>query len=359
MLPDIDQISRAVNEIVTARSLTKGRFIRDLEEEVADYFGVKHVVGVSSCTSGLILALQAINISPGEVLVPSYTFMATICALVWNRLTPVFVDVEPLTANVDPERVREAITARTRAIMAVHNHGNPVDLDALLSIANQHAIPLIIDSAHAMGGIYNGVKLGRQGIAQIFSLSPTKLLVAGEGGLVATDDSQVAEHIRAGREYGNHGKYCVNRVGLNARMPEFNAALALLGLRTLDHQVESRNRTANYYLQRLRRLPGVGFQTVLPRCRSSYKDFVLFIDVTESRVSRDAIAERLRVAGVDCRTYWNPPAHLQLAFNTYACADDLRVTESLSQRCLAIPIWSEMPEDVSGYVCSIIEDAFR
>ena len=268
-LPDYETIAPQVEEIFATGMLTKGKYLRQFEERLAEYLGVQHAVCVSSCTLGLALTYQGLGLSD-EVIVPSFTFMATVHPLVWLNAVPVFVDIDPHTWNMDPARVEEAITPRTTGIVAVHNFGNPADVEALEEIARRHHLRLVFDAAHGFGTLYQGQPVGRFGDAEVFSITPTKLLVAGEGGVVATNDDALAEHIRAGREYGNDGHYGSSFAGLNARMPEFNAILGLKSLEMLEENAQRRNRVVGWFRERLERLAGITFQTIRPgnRCSS-------------------------------------------------------------------------------------------
>ena len=198
----------------------------------------------------------------GEVVMPSFTFLAAAAAIVWNNLRPVFVEVDPRTTNVVPQAIRSAITPRTVAIAACHNFGNPCDIPALEAVANEHGLPLVIDAAHGFGASVHGRPVGAGATAQVFSLSPTKLLVAGEGGIVATNCDCLAHFVRLGREYGNDGSYDALFPGVNGRMPELSAATALASLEILDEVSDRRNELAALYRKELGELPGIGFVEV-------------------------------------------------------------------------------------------------
>jgi dTDP-4-amino-4,6-dideoxygalactose transaminase len=217
VLPSLNQMSDDLQHMLTSGMVTKGQHLAAFENAIAHHLGVKHAVGVSSCTSGLMLTYKGLELT-GDVVVPSFTFMATVSALVWCGLRPIFADVDAGTTNLDAEAAEASITPQTTAIVAVHNFGNPADIQGLQAVADRHGLKLIFDAAHGFGAIYQGIPVGAQGHAQVFSLSPTKLLIAGEGGIVATNDETLAEKIRLGREYGNNGHYDSAFPGLNARL---------------------------------------------------------------------------------------------------------------------------------------------
>lgn len=346
VLPDYSRMSVEIQEILASGMVTKGKYLEQFERQVAAHLGVKHAVGVSSCTTGLMLTYQGLGLT-GEVVVPSFTFMATVSAMLWCGLKPVFADVDPGTTNLDPAAAEAAITPDTSAIVAVHNFGNPAEIEALQNMAARHGLKLIFDAAHGFGSLYRGEPVGKQGDAQVYSLSPTKLLIAGEGGIVATNDDALAEKIRLGREYGNNGKYDSAFAGFNARMPEFNALLGLHSLEMLEQAARTRNETAALYQETLGRLPGIGFQKVNPGDRCSYKDFSITIDPLAFGLTRDELARALNAEGVDTRTYYDPPVHRQAAYQRFWDGKQLPNTDWLSENSLSLPMWSEMDPQVS------------
>jgi dTDP-4-amino-4,6-dideoxygalactose transaminase len=243
MRPTLPELAEVIAEFQSAYvngMLTNSALAARLEAAVAERLAVKHCVAVSSCTSGLMMVIRALGLS-GEVIVPSFTFFATGHSLLWNGLRPIFASSELDTWNVSPEDIERKITEKTSAILAVHMYGNPCNIPALERLAQHHRLKLIFDAAHAFGSAYRGRPIGSFGDTEVFSLSPTKLLVAGEGGLVTTNDAKLAAAVRAMRNYGDLGAYNPEWLGLNARMPEFNAALALRGLALVDAKVQRRN----------------------------------------------------------------------------------------------------------------------
>ena len=290
--------------------------MREFEQATSENFGVKHAVAVSSCTSGMMLVHKALELS-GEVILPSFTFMATASALVWAGIRLVFADVDRATNNIDPKAVEAAITPQTTAIVAVHQFGNPADIGVLEAIADRHYLKLIFDAAHGAGALYQGNPVGKQGSAQIFSLSPTKLLISGEGGIVATNDDVLAEKIRMGREYGNDGNYDSAFAGLNARMPELSALLGLHSLKRLEEAAHNRNETVALFQEFLGRLPGIGFQEVRHGDRHSYRELSITIEPGPFGLSRDELALALAAEKVDTRKYYQPPIHQQTAYHLF------------------------------------------
>jgi dTDP-4-amino-4,6-dideoxygalactose transaminase len=301
-----------------------------------------------------MLVFQSLGLE-GEVVVPSYTFMATVSAMRWAGLQPVFVDVDRSSTNVDPDAVRAAITPRTSAIVAVHNFGNPAAIAELEEIAADNGLALVFDAAHALGSLYQQTPIGSQGAAQAFSLSPTKLVIAGEGGLVTTNDDNLAAKIRVGREYGNDGNYGSQFAGLNGRMAELNALMASHSFAMLDEAVTTRNRCAELYNNLLGKLPGVAHQSIRRGDRHSYKDYCITIDEGAFGLSRNALSKALAAEQIDVRHYYDPPVHRHLAYERFAPREPLENTDWLSDHILCLPLWSKMDEDSVRQVGLAIE----
>jgi dTDP-4-amino-4,6-dideoxygalactose transaminase len=357
LLPDYKELAAEMQGIVESGILTKGKHLRGFEEMVAEHLCVRHAVAVSSCTSGLMLTYEALGLK-GDIVVPSFTFMATVSAMVWAGLSPVFADVDSGTTNLDASAAAAAITPETTAIVAVHNSGNPADIADLQMLADRRGLRLIFDAAHGFGSLYQGRPVGQQGDASVFSLSPTKLLVAGEGGIVATNNDALAERVRLGREYGNSGAYDSAFAGMNARLPEFNALLGQFGLLNLEAAARHRNHAAELYQKRLGRLPGLKFQEVRSGNRSSYKDFSIIVDANAFGLARDELAITLEAENIETRKYYDPPVHRQSAYRQYAPSTDrLARTDMLSSRILDLPIWSSIEDSIVSSICSAIEMA--
>jgi len=341
-VPALETIIPDLNDIMTSGLLTNGDVVRRLESLAAERIGVAHCVAVSSCTAGLMLVLRASELA-GEVIVPSFTFAATAHAVVWNGLAPIFADIDPASLTLSAESASRVVGGGTAAILATHTYGTPCDTDGLHDLARAHRIPLFFDAAHAFGSRHRGVPVGRFGNAEVFSLSPTKLLVAGEGGLITTDDDELAERCRIGRDYGNPGDYDCLFVGMNARMSELHAALALASLTTLDERIERRNALATLYRDDLRSIPGVAFPQLDRDDHSTYKDFTILIDRAKFGLDPDRLAGALAAEGIETRRYYSPPVHRMRAYRAFRPSDGtLPVTERVAASCLTLPMWEGM-----------------
>ena len=358
LLPTGEEIRADFDTILSSGILSKGYNCTALEDTVAYELDAKHAIAVSSCTTGLMLTYKALELT-GDVIVPSFTFMATVGALHWAGLRPVFADVDPRSTNLSPASVRAALTRDTSAIVAVHNYGNPADIDGLIQIAEEYGLRLIFDAAHGFGARYRNRPVGNQGDAQVFSLSPTKLVVAGEGGIVTTNKDELANKIRIGREFGNRGDYDSETPGLNGRLPEVAALLARYSLAKLEAAVETRHHIAELYRARLGQLSGVYFQEIRPEDRSSYKDFAIIIDEEAFGLTRDELAVVLKAENIDTRTYYDPPVHRQRAYRQFAPGGGLANTEALAANILCLPIWSIMDANIVSRICDAIVNAQR
>ena len=340
---DPPAVGRAIEAILRSGVLTNGSYVRRLEERAAGYLGVRHCVAVSSCTAGLMLVLRAAELT-GEVVVPSFTFAATAHAVDWNGLSPVFADVNPETLTLSPDAAEAAIGMRTSAILATHLYGTPCDVEGLAQVADRHGIRLFFDAAHAFGSRHAGRMVGGFGDAEVFSLSPTKVLVAAEGGIIATDDDLLAERCRIGRDYGNPGDYDCRFVGLNARMSELHAVTALASFSDLDERLRERARLSDVYREALAATPGLSFPSVLEGDGSTHKDMTLLIDAEAFGCPAQRVAEALAAEGVETRRYYDPPVHEMRAYRGRGrvAPGGLPVTQRVSQRVLTLPLWVGM-----------------
>jgi dTDP-4-amino-4,6-dideoxygalactose transaminase len=339
MLPALENVVSLYKDVYSTGMITNGAIVERLEAAIAERLQVKHCVAVASCTSGLALTMKAYGLK-GEVILPSFTFFATGEAILWNGLTPVFADCKANTWNIDPADVARRITTETSAIIGVHMYGNPADVAGLEAVAQDANVKLIFDAAHGMGSSLGGIPIGGFGDAEVFSMSPTKLLVAGEGGLVTTNDSNLAYRLRAARNYGDLGSYDPLLCGLNARMAEFNAALALSGMDLIDEKVARHNQIAAQYTQGLEDIPGVLLQTIHPGNVSTYKDFSLHVSPTATSWTAEQVCAELGRRGIPTKRYFYPPLHQQKIFaGLHTKADrPLFVTECVSSGVVSLPI---------------------
>jgi dTDP-4-amino-4,6-dideoxygalactose transaminase len=299
----------------------------------------------------LMLVLRALEVE-GSVVMPSFTFSATAHAAAWNGLTPAFVDCDAESFQIDPDDVERRLDG-AGALMATHVFGAPCSVERIEEIGSRRGIPVVFDAAHAQGATRGDRKVGGLGDAEVFSMTPTKLVVAGEGGLVTTNRADVAEAVRIGRDYANPGNYDTRFVGLNARLSELHAATALESLVDHDDNLARRRAVAARYCEGLRAVPGVALQRVDDGDRSTYKDFTVAIDEDAFGVSRDGLVTALRALGVDTRCYFSPPVHRQHAYR-HLDRVPLPVTDSVASRVVSLPIFPDLPLDSVDKVVAIL-----
>lgn len=351
---DPDAVARAAESILASGVLTNGPFVRELEARAAGYLGVRHCVAVASCTAGLMLVLRASGLS-GDVVLPSFTFSASAHAIAWNGLRPVFADISPHNLLLDPAAAARATGVRTSAILATHTYGTPCDVEGLERVARRGGIRLFFDAAHAFGSSRGASMVGGFGDAEVFSLSPTKVLIAGEGGIIATNDDVLAERCRIGRDYGNPGDYDTRFVGLNARMSELHAATALASFEDLDERIARRNELADRYHKVLGDLPGISFPVVADGDRSTYKDLTILIDPERFGSDADAVAGALDAEGIQTRRYYSPPVHRQRAYRSLERANGpLPVTDRAAARVLTLPLFTGMTDEHVDLVGAVL-----
>ena len=356
MLPSPESVLPSLERMLRNGHLTKGPELDAFEKESAEYLGARHCVGVSSCTSGLMLCFQALERRLGstesrKVAVPSFTFLASITALVWAGFEPVFVDVDEKSMNICLDDLEFMLESEDIcAVLPVHCFGNPVPMQALDEICGKADVRLLFDAAHGFGSVHQGQKVGTGGWCQVFSLTPTKMVVAGEGGMICTQDDELAEELRIGREYGNDGRYDTVFPGLNARMSEFHACLGRASLGMLEEVVAHRNNVAEKLRQALAEIPGLSFQEITGHSRTTYKDFTLVVEAEAFGLRRNVLAAGLLAEGIPSRKYFSPPCHVHKAFQDYS-KRSLPATDRLAESCLSIPLLGE--DSVEGIATAL------
>ena len=351
--PPLERVMRRLEPSYKRGILTNGPLVEELEARVAERLGVAHVVALSSCTSGLMLVVQAVTDGrPGPVLLPSFTFSASAHAVAWNGREPRFVECSSRSFQIDLADAARHVEG-TSAIMATHIFGAPCNARELEELGRAYDVPVIFDAAHALGASLDQIPVGRNGSAEVFSLTPTKPLVAGEGGLVATNDTALADRLRIGRDYGNPGDYDTRFAGMNARMSEFHAAMALESLKGFDQSLDRRRYLATIYCSHLDDLPGIEFQTVSDRDTSTFKDLTIRVDADVFGLSRDGLALALLAEGVDTRKYFDPPVHRQRAYG-HVEYRRLPVTDAVATSVLSLPVYPGLTDEQVERVCEVI-----
>ncbi|GAA1092646.1 DegT/DnrJ/EryC1/StrS family aminotransferase [Kitasatospora arboriphila] len=344
-VPHADEALTRIAAVLESGQLTNGRTVAELEERAAELLRVPHVVAVSNCTAGLMLVLQAAGVGGGRpVLMPGFTFSATAHAAHWAGGTPLFAEAREQDITLDPEDAEARLKAADRpaALMATHVYGTPCQVERLQQVADAAGVPLVYDAAHGFGSARGGVPIGGFGLAEVFSMSPTKVAVAGEGGLVATRDASLAATLRTARDYGNPGDYDTLFPGLNARMSELHAAVGLASLTGLPERVAHRGALVEVFAAAVAGLPGLRLALPEPGDTSTFKDLTLIVDAAAFGLGAAELGRALKAEGVDTRRYFFPPVHRQRAYAHLGRAGALPLTDRLADSVLTVPLWSHM-----------------
>jgi perosamine synthetase len=358
--PDISETEiAAVSAVLRSSRLSLGPKLEEFEQSLARYIGATHAVAVNSGTSGLHLCIRALGISEGdEVIVPSFAFVAVANALRYERATPVFVDIEPLALNLDPCRIEEAVTPKTRAIILVHTFGCPAALEEIREIARRHHLFVIEDSCEAIGAEYDGRKVGSFGDAGIFGFYPNKQITTGEGGAIVTNNPKLAALASKLRNQGrSDSKEWLqhDELGYNYRISEMNCALGVEQLKRVDAILARREAIARSYQRRLESHPQFELPaTVLPRRRISWFVYVIRLRAPFAALHRDRLFQEMTARGIGCARYF-APIHLQPAYQaTPSRKMNVPVTEFQAARTLALPFFNQITEEEIDEVCSTL-----
>ncbi|HHV65392.1 MAG TPA: DegT/DnrJ/EryC1/StrS family aminotransferase [Peptococcaceae bacterium] len=352
-----EEIDQAVFRVLESARFIFGPEMKTLEEEIAAYCGTRHAIGVANGTDALVLALRALNIGPGdEVITTPFTFFASAETVANVGAKPVFVDIDPLTLNIDVEKIEAKITARTKAIIAVHIFGQMANMDKVMALAQKYNLKVIEDAAQAIGAEYRGQKAGSYGNVGTFSFFPTKNLGAyGDGGMVVTSDDQVAEKIRMLRFHGCKTKYYHEEIGYNSRLDEIQAAILRVKLRYLDDWNAARRAKALVYDELLAPLAEAG-KLLLPgrdpEAKHIYHLYVLRF------TEREKIIKALNVKGIASGIYYPVPLHLQKAFAYLGYRPgDLPFAEEACSQALAVPCYPELTLKQQEEIVETIREA--
>jgi dTDP-4-amino-4,6-dideoxygalactose transaminase len=353
------EVDSAVQRVMESQYFILGPEVLALEGEIARYIGAPYGIGCANGSDAILLALMALGIGPGdEVITVPFTFVATAGSVARLGAKPVFVDIDPVTYNLDPHKLAAAITPRTRAILPVHLFGMAADMDAIGAIAKAHDIPVIEDAAQAIGATYAGQRVGNLGVCGCFSFFPSKNLGgAGDGGMLTTGDPDVADRLYVLRTHGSRTKYDYELIGMNSRLDALQAAILRVKLPHLDAWSAGRQRNAGRYNQLFRELKldrHLTLPEIAPRCSHIYNQYVI------RAPQRDGLKEHLRHAGIPSEIYYPSPLHLEAAFAYLGYgAGDFPESERASQEVLALPIFPELKADQQKMVVDSIASFYR
>jgi degT/dnrJ/eryC1/strS family aminotransferase len=314
LLPNLDEFTESLKEIWGSKWITNnGQFHQKLEAALAEYLKVPYVSLFTNGTLPLLTALQALRIT-GEVITTPYSFVATTHALWWNGIKPVFVDIDPSTGNIDPQKIEAAITPRTTAILPVHVYGKPCDTEAIQSIADKYGLKVIYDAAHAFGVEVNGESLLNTGDMSTLSFHATKVFNTIEGGAMVMHDEKTKQRIDYLKNFGFANEIEVVGPGINSKMDEIRSAYGLLNLKQVDAAIAARQKVAVVYREALRKVDGISFWDDMPGVRHNYSYFPIFVDAEKYGMTRDELYMKMKDQGVWGRRYFYP---LISEFSTY------------------------------------------
>ncbi|MGC8960630.1 MAG: DegT/DnrJ/EryC1/StrS family aminotransferase [Chloroflexia bacterium] len=349
----------AVAAVIRSGWVSQGPKVIEFEQMVADFVGARFAVATNSCTSALHVSLLLQGVKEGdEVICPAFTCMATANAIRHAGAFPVFVEIDPRTFNLDPNAVDRAVTPRTRAIMVVHQIGLAADMDSLREIARKHHLAIVEDAATALGGTYKGKAIGSLGSPTCFSFHPRKVITTGEGGMITTDDPDLAERARILRSHGasisdleRHKARGViyaayPEAGYNYRMTDMQAAMGIEQMKKLPWILERKREIARFYDMELARIPGVETPYVPDYAEHSYQSYLIRLPVS---LDRDALLREMAARGISCR-HGIAPLHLEPYYRRLYGEIHLPVTEEVSRRTLFLPIYPQMTYEELRYV---------
>jgi dTDP-4-amino-4,6-dideoxygalactose transaminase len=360
-LGDLARLRERCDDIIARRCLTNdGRYVREFEARVAEQAGVPYAVAMCNATLALQILFRALNLT-GEVILPSFTFIATAHALEWEGITPIFADIDPLTHHLDPAQVESLITPRTCGIVGVHLWGRPCAVDALEALAHRHGLPLLFDAAHALRCTHRGLPLGSFGTAEVFSFHATKVANALEGGAVLTADAALADRLRKMRNFGFAGIDKVACLGTNAKMHEFSAAMGLCSLEALESFIAINLRNLTVYQGELAGMPGLQPISYDTREKNNFQYMIVEVDPSSCSLNRDELIQVLAAENVAARRYFYPGCHRMEPYRTrYPLWDNtLPETNRLARRVLALPTGTGVDVAEIRRICSLIRFALQ
>ena len=354
-----NELLPAIERVMSSQRFVLGDEVRGLESAIADYCGTKHAIGCASGSDALLLALMALDVKPDdEVITTSFSFFATGAAIARLGARPVFVDIDPETYNLDPSRVADALTPRTKVIMPVHLYGQCALMDPLLELSQRRGIPVIEDAAQAIGATDNDRRAGSMGLMGCFSFYPTKNLGgAGDGGILTTNDDGVAQRLRRLRAHGGATEYEHEEVGINSRLDELQAAVLRIKLPSLDRWSDERAKKAAFYTELLSKAE-LSFPLSPPEVRADGRH-IFHQYVIRVPGNRDALMDHLKACGVGSKVYYPIPLHRQKCFSYLGYKEgELPETESAARETFALPAYPELTEEQQVYVVDSIK-SFR
>lgn len=346
-MPPLEELIPYLEQIWQNKWLTNnGPLHKQLEKALAEYLGVKYISLFANGTLALISALQALKVN-GEVITTPFSFVATTHALWWNKITPVFADIEPQYMNLDPRKIEAAITEQTTAIMPVHVYGNPCQVEEIDRIAKKHNLRVIYDAAHAFGVKKSGTSILNYGDLSILSFHATKVYSTIEGGAVICHTEEMKHHIDNLKNFGFRGETVVEEPGINAKLNELQAAYGLLQLKYVDGFIQRRKEISDHYRKLLRDISGISYLEDMTNVEHAYSYFPIFVDETNYGISRDKLYEKLKKNNIIGRRYFYPlissfDPYSQLPSSTHY---NLPIATRIAEEVICLPIYVELSNE--------------
>ena len=356
LMPDLDEFNDLLKEIWDSRWVTNnGSFHQQLEKELCNYLKVPFISLFTNGTLPLLTALQALNVT-GEVITTPYSFVATTHSIWWNGCTPVFVDIDPVTGNIDPAKIESAITPRTTAIMPVHVYGNPCDTAAIQAVADRHGLKVIYDAAHAFGVEVGGESILKAGDMSTLSFHATKVYNTLEGGALVVHDEQMKRKIDFLKNFGFAGETEVVAPGINSKMDEVRSAYGILNLRQVDRAIEFRRETVCKYREALASVKGIAMMDEMSGIRHNYSYFPIFVDDAVFGMSRDELYFRMKERNVLGRRYFYPLISEFAPYSILASAskENLPNAHKMADSVICLPLHHDLSEDDVARVLDVI-----
>lgn len=335
-----DEEIKAAVEVLRSGMLRQGKKVEEFEKTFADRVGAKFAIAVSSGTAALHIAYLATLEKGGEVLVPSFTHISTASMVCFAGCRPVFCDIDPKTFTIDVEDAKERITSKTIAIAPVHLFGNACEIDEIIEVAEDYKLKIVWDAAQALGTEYKGKDVGSFDDVVCYSFYPTKNITTGEGGMIVTNNKEIARKCRLLREHGQERKYYHIMLGFNYRMTDVEAAIGIEQLKKLDQFIDKRINNAEFLTRHLSKIDGIVTPYVKPYVKHTYNQYSILVEEEKLGMSRDNLAEALRKEGIGTAIHYPRPLHLQPVFkNMFGTKEgDLPVSEEISKKILALPV---------------------
>ena len=357
-LPPLDEYVEYLKKIWESKQLTNnGVFHQQFETELANYLGVKYVSLFNNATTALLVGIKALDLS-GEVITTPYSFVATAHAIKWNGLDPVFVDIELDYCNLDSNKIEDAITEKTTALLPVHVYGNPCDTDRIKTIAEKYNLKVIYDAAHAFGVKKDGNSILNEGDLSILSFHATKVFNTFEGGAIVSHSAEMKKKIDDLKNFGFQDQVTVEGIGINGKMNEMQASMGLLQLKYFDQVIEKRKRITEIYRKGFKNVKGIRYLADLEDVKYNYAYFPIFINENEYGKSRDDVYNALKKHNIYGRIYFYP---LISRFSAYkdlfsSKSANLSMAEKISEDVICLPIYPDLSTDQVNYIISVIND---